>query len=139
MFQVILSAYLHSPKLFKMKYLTIFFFSLLLISFTKVEPYTQVGRASYYANKFEGRRTSSGEIFKQNQLTAAHKTLKFGTLVKVTNLKNDSTVVVKINDRLSKSSASVIDLTTKAAKQLNFIRNGHAQVKIEESEKLDVK
>jgi len=138
-FQVILSAYLHSPKLFKMKYLTIFFFSLLLISFTKVEPYTQVGRASYYANKFEGRRTSSGEIFKQNQLTAAHKTLKFGTLVKVTNLKNDSTVVVKINDRLSKSSASVIDLTTKAAKQLNFIRNGHAQVKIEESEKLDVK
>jgi rare lipoprotein A len=122
-----------------MKYLTIFFFSLLLISFTKVEPYTQVGRASYYANKFEGRRTSSGEIFKQNQLTAAHKTLKFGTLVKVTNLKNDSTVVVKINDRLSKSSSSVIDLTTKAAKQLNFIRNGHAQVKIEESEKLDVK
>lgn len=118
-----------------MKYLTIFFFSLLLFSFTKVEPFTQVGRASYYANKFEGRRTSSGEIFKQNQFTAAHKTLAFGTLVKVTNLKNDSTVVVKINDRLSKSSSSVIDLTTKAAKQLNFIRNGHAQVKIEESVK----
>lgn len=116
-----------------MKHLTIFFFSFLLFSFAKVEPFTQVGRASYYANKFEGRRTSSGEVFKQNQLTAAHKSLPFGTMVKVTNVNNDSTVVVKINDRLSKSSASVIDLTTKAAKQLNFIRHGHAKVKIEEA------
>lgn len=91
----------------------------------------QVGRASYYANKFEGRRTSSGEIFKQERLTGAHKNIKFGTMVKVTNLKNDSTVIVKINDRLSQNSKNIIDLSLKAAKQLNFIQSGHTQVKIE--------
>lgn len=93
--------------------------------------YSQTGKASFYANRFQGRRTSSGEIFKQENLTAAHKTLKFGTLVKVVNLDNDSTVIVKINDRLSKSSASVIDVTLSAARQLNFVAKGHTKVKVE--------
>ncbi|MCE3294602.1 MAG: Rare lipoprotein [Crocinitomicaceae bacterium] len=114
-----------------MKRFILFLMPVLLLSFILKTDYRQTGRASYYANKFEGRKTSSGEVFKQDQLTAAHKTLKFGTLVKVTNLKNDSVVVVKINDRLGKSSSSVIDLTLKAAKKLNFVRNGYAQVKIE--------
>lgn len=95
------------------------------------ESFVQTGKASFYANKFEGRKTASGEVFRQNLLTAAHKTLTFGTLVKVTNLKNDSIVVVKINDRLSKSSKHVIDLSLKAAKQLNFVRSGYVKVRID--------
>ena len=91
----------------------------------------QKGRASYYSSRFEGRRTSSGEVFRQDSLTAAHKTLPFGTIVRVRNLKNDSVVVVKINDRLSKKSGHIIDLTLKAAKQLNFIHHGTAIVTLE--------
>jgi rare lipoprotein A len=92
---------------------------------------TETGTASYYAKKFEGRRCSSGQVFRNDSLTAAHKTLKFGTLVKVTNLKNDSVVVVRINDRLPKHSHRKIDLTRRAAKQLNFIAKGLTKVRIE--------
>jgi len=88
------------------------------------------GTASFYANKFNGRKTSSGEKFNNDSLTAAHKKLKFGTYVLVRNLKNDSTVVVKINDRLPQKSKRTIDLTTKAAKQLNFIKSGLTKVEI---------
>ena len=88
------------------------------------------GIASFYANKFNGRKTSSGEKFNNDSLTAAHKKLKFGTYVLVRNLKNDSTVVVKINDRLPQKSKRTIDLTTKAAKQLNFIKSGLTKVEI---------
>ncbi len=91
----------------------------------------EIGQASYYANHFHGRKTSSGEYFNQNLLTAAHKTLKFGTIVKVTNLSNDSIVYLKINDRLGKSSHRAIDVTTSAAKKLNFLRKGIAKVTIE--------
>jgi rare lipoprotein A len=95
------------------------------------DKYLQVGKASYYANKFQGRQTSSGEIFKQNKYTAAHKTLPFGSIVKVVNMENDSIVYVKINDRLPKSSTRLIDLTLKAADELNFIRKGLAKVTVE--------
>lgn len=78
-----------------------------------------------------GRKTSSGEIFNNNLLTAAHKSMKLGSMVKVTNIKNDSTVVLKVNDRLSKSSSHVIDVTLAAAKKLNFVRNGIATVTVE--------
>ncbi len=91
----------------------------------------EIGQASYYANHFHGRKTSSGEYFNQNLLTAAHKTLKFGTIVKVTNLSNDSIVFLKINDRLGRSSHRAIDVTTSAAKKLNFLRKGVAKVTIE--------
>lgn len=114
-----------------MNRLILVFLVLLVCSFVPKTNYTQTGRASFYANKFHGRRTSSGEIFKQDNLTGAHKTLPFGTLVKVVNLANDSVVTVKINDRLGKSSASLIDLSMKAAKQLNFVSKGHTKVKVE--------
>lgn len=78
-----------------------------------------------------GRKTSSGEVFNNNLLTAAHKSMALGTMVKVTNLKNDSTVVLKVNDRLSKSSSHVIDVTLAAAKKLNFVRNGITTVTVE--------
>lgn len=97
---------------------------------TLQKPFVTKGTASFYANKFNGRKTSSGEKFHNNNLTAAHKTLKFGTYVKVRNLKNDSVVVVKINDRLPKHSKRTIDLTQRAAKQLNFIKAGLTKVEI---------
>ena len=89
------------------------------------------GKASYYSSKFEGKKTSSGETFRQDSLTAAHKTLPFGTKVKVTNLRNDSTVVLRINDRLSKNSGHCIDVTLRAAKKLNFVRDGITSVTVE--------
>ena len=88
------------------------------------------GKASYYANAFEGRKTSSGEVFRQKLLTGAHKSLPFGTVVEVKNLSNDSIVVLKINDRLPQRSSRVIDVSTSAAKQLNFIRAGIANVEL---------
>jgi rare lipoprotein A len=113
-----------------MKRIIVTLLVLATFGFIQKDEFTQTGKASYYASKFQGRKTSSGEVFKHDYLTAAHRTLKFGTMVKVTNLANDSTVIVKINDRLGKSP-SVIDLTMKAAKQLNFVRQGITKVKIE--------
>ncbi|MFM7661540.1 MAG: septal ring lytic transglycosylase RlpA family protein [Bacteroidota bacterium] len=119
-------------KKLKISFVYIMFcIGLLSFSFKNIEK----GIASYYANSFEGRKTASGEIFRNDSLTAAHKTLKFGTIVKVTNLKNDSIVVVKINDRLPKSSTRVIDLTVAAAKKLNFIKAGLTPVTLEILEK----
>lgn len=89
-----------------------------------------IGVASYYAPKFNGRKTSSGEKFSNDSLTAAHKKFKFGTYVLVRNLKNDSLVTVKINDRLPQNSKRSIDLSVRAAKQLNFMKAGLAKVEI---------
>jgi rare lipoprotein A len=107
-----------------------------LLSFIAPESKVQTGIASYYHDKFNGRKTSSGEIFSNDNLTAAHKTMKLGTWVKVTNLKNDSVVIVKINDRLPKTSTRLIDLSVRAAKQLNFIRAGLTKVRMEVIDKL---
>lgn len=93
--------------------------------------YTKTGNASYYSNKFHGRRTSSGQVYHKDSLTAAHKSLKFGTILKVTNLKNDSVVYVKVIDRMGRSP-HVLDLSYAGARQLNFVGNGIAKVKIEE-------
>lgn len=89
-----------------------------------------IGIASFYHQKFNGRKTSSGEIFSNDKLTAAHKTIKLGTYVRIRCLKNDSTVIVKVNDRLPQNSKRSIDLTTRAAKQLNFIQAGLTKVEI---------
>lgn len=86
--------------------------------------------ATYYADKFDGRRTANNERFDQEGLTAAHKTLPFGTRVKVTNLATDRSVVVKINDRIPPQGNSSIDLTKRAAKELGFFRQGRAPVKL---------
>ncbi len=104
--------------------------TLFILSFTYNTVSVEAGKATYYADKFHGRKTSSGEVFDQKMMTAAHKTLPFGTLVSVRNTTNDSIVVVKINDRLPKNSAFVIDLSLSAAKQLNFIRQGIAKVEV---------
>ncbi len=110
----------------------IFFCFFFLEGFTQIDSViSETGIASFYAKKFEGRKCSGGQKFRHDSLTAAHKTLKFGTKVKVTNLKNDSIVFVTINDRLPKKSKRTIDLTLRAAKQLNFVSRGLTKVKIE--------
>jgi rare lipoprotein A len=92
---------------------------------------TQTGKASFYADKFEGHPTASGEKYKHNKLTAAHKTLPFGTVVRVTNLANGSNVEVKINDRGPYIEGRVIDLSKSAAEKLGFINLGVTDVKLE--------
>lgn len=91
----------------------------------------QTGKASFYADKFEGRTTASGEIFSQSKLTAAHKTLPFGTNVKVTNLANNKSVVVIVNDRGPFVPGRIIDLSLAAAKILGFIDTGVTDVTVE--------
>lgn len=91
---------------------------------------TEKGKASFYADSFQGRQTANGEIFKQNKKTAAHKTLPFGTKVKVTNLKNGKTVTVRINDRGPFVAGRIIDLSKGAAAKLDMKNDGIADVKI---------
>lgn len=83
--------------------------------------YDETGSASYYGAKHHGNRTASGEPFNQNALTAAHRRLPFGTQVKVTNLDNNKSVVVRINDRGPHTRGRLIDLSRKAAEQIGMI------------------
>jgi rare lipoprotein A len=86
------------------------------------------GVASYYADDFNGRRTASGEVYDMNGMTAAHRTLPFGTKVKVTNVDTGKYVIVRINDRGPFKDDRVIDLSLGAAKQLGLISMGTARV-----------
>lgn len=89
------------------------------------------GQASFYSNKFHGRKTANGEIFSQDKFTAACNVLPLGTMIRVTNLKNGKTVVVKTNDRLHAKTRRLVDLTRAAAKKLGFISRGLTRVKVE--------
>ena len=91
----------------------------------------QYGIASYYADRFEGLKTASGELYCQDSLTAAHPNLPFGTMVKVTNLKDDLVVVVKINDRGPNIPGRIIDLSRKAMMLINGTYQGVIEVKVE--------
>ena len=91
----------------------------------------EYGVASYYADKFHGRKTASGEVFDMNKISAAHKEMPLGTVVRVTNLKNGRWVVLKINDRGPFVKGRIIDLSYGAAKQLDFVREGTTDVRIE--------
>jgi rare lipoprotein A len=90
------------------------------------------GLASWYGGKFHGRKTASGERFDQNALTAAHRTMPFGTKLRVTNRKNGRSVKVRVNDRGPFSSRKrVIDLSKAAAEAIGMTRDGIVPVKIE--------
>jgi rare lipoprotein A len=91
----------------------------------------EVGTASWYGGKFQGRKTANGEIFDTNKFTAAHRTLPFHTKVKVTNLENGKTTTVRINDRGPFVRGRIIDLSRAAAKELDMIHSGTAKVRIE--------
>ena len=97
-------------------------------------PKVLYGTASFYSNKFEGRQTANGEIFSQQKLTAACNVLPFGTWIKVTNLKNGRSVVVKVNDRLHYKMKRVVDLSKLAARQIGH-KDGLTRVKVEVIEK----
>ena len=91
----------------------------------------ETGLAAYYHAAFQGRRTANGESFDHNALTAAHKTLPFGTLVRVINLTNLRSVIVRVNDRGPLQTNRIIDLTRRAASVLGFLARGMTSVKIE--------
>ncbi|MHC8304192.1 septal ring lytic transglycosylase RlpA family protein [Pseudomonas sp. PB3P13] len=93
--------------------------------------YDKSGTASYYGAKHHGKRTASGERFNKNALTAAHRQLPFGTRVKVTNLNNDRTCVVRINDRGPHTRGRLIDVSHEAAEQLGMLRSGTARVRVQ--------
>jgi len=124
---------------FNLKTLIISIFSIILISSCSVkkkseshtkEKIFQKGEASWYGPGFNGKKTANGETFNMYKLTAAHKKLPFGTKVKVTNLQNGKSVVVRINDRGPFVKGRVIDLSKKAAQQIGLIQAGHAPVSI---------
>lgn len=92
---------------------------------------SQIGYTSYYAHKFHGRPTASGEIYDMNGLSAAHRELPLGTIIRVTHLGNGKSVVVKVNDRGPFVEGRILDLSLGAAKKLDMVNEGVARVKIE--------
>ena len=92
---------------------------------------TSTGEASWYGPGFFGNRTANGEVFRPGTMTAAHRTLPFGTKVKVTNLRNGRETIVRINDRGPFSGQRVIDIAHWAAQHLGFVSSGIAQVRLE--------
>jgi rare lipoprotein A len=98
---------------------------------SKAPPALQMGRASFYGPGFHGEQTASGDIFDQEAFTAAHRTLKFGSRLRVTNLENGSTVLVTVNDRGPFVKGRVIDLSKAAARTLGFLRQGTARVRLD--------
>lgn len=92
---------------------------------------TNYGYATWYGKEFHGRRTASGEIYDMYGLTAAHRTLPFGTKVKVTNLENNKSVTVRINDRGPVPRKYIIDLSYGAARQIGLVEQGVVKVRLE--------
>ncbi len=109
------------------------FFSVSLAKVEKQDHSTpgKAGIASFYNDKYHGQATTSGESYDKNAMTAAHNRLPMGTRLRVTNLKNNRSVVVRVNDRLQHSSRRIIDVSKKAAKELGFVHAGLTKVKIE--------
>lgn len=91
----------------------------------------ETGTASFYADEFDGRRTANGEVYDMNDLTAAHLTYAFNTIVKVTNLSNGKSVEVRINDRMPQFKGRIIDLSFAAAKKIEMVNAGIQKVKLE--------
>lgn len=107
---------------------------LLFFSLTSVvwsEELVTAGLASWYGEAFHGKMTANGEIYNMNDFTAAHRTLPFGTKVKVVNLLNNKTIIVRVNDRGPFKDDRIIDVSKAAAEELDFIKNGIIPVRIE--------
>ena len=92
--------------------------------------YSDEGMISYYAEKFHGRKTASGEIFDKNALTAAHRSLPFGTKIEVTNLDNGKSVTVEVNDRGPYAENRILDLSPAAARKLGMMGKGTVKAKM---------
>jgi rare lipoprotein A len=92
---------------------------------------TQTGVASYYGDKFDGKKTSFGEVFKKNDLTAAHLKYPYNTILRVINLLNNKSVIVRINDRKPDFNGRIIDVSYGAAKKLEMLKSGITEIRIE--------
>lgn len=103
--------------------------------FAAIPPKVYYGIASYYADKFNGRPTANGEVYSHQKFTAACNVLPLGTWIRVTNLKNKKTVIVKTNDRLHARMKRIVDLSKGAAQKLGYTHRGLTQVKVEVIEK----
>ncbi|MCI5875460.1 MAG: septal ring lytic transglycosylase RlpA family protein [Prevotella sp.] len=115
-----------------MRYVTRILFTLLsLCSFTLLPAQTQRGKATFYSKRSTGARTASGARLHHDSLTCAHRTYPFGTLLKVTNLNNGKSVVVKVTDRGPFARGRIIDLSWRAAKELDILSKGVSTVKVE--------
>jgi rare lipoprotein A len=110
------------------KYIIIAFTTLSIFSFTTQVEY---GKASYYADRFEGRATASGELYHPDSMTAAHRTLPFGSVVKVINVNNNLSAVVRINDRGPFVDGRIIDLSKKAMMLIDGLDEGLVDVNLE--------
>ncbi|MWN78513.1 septal ring lytic transglycosylase RlpA family protein [Labilibaculum sp. A4] len=97
----------------------------------KTNTAVQIGKASFYADRFEGKRTACGERYHHKNYTAAHRSLPFGTLVKVVNLDNKKAVIVRINDRGPYAKGRIIDLSKSAIKEIGNINQGVFSVSVE--------
>jgi len=97
----------------------------------KVSGETQTGKASYYGDKFQGRKTASGELYDREKMTAAHRTLPFGTMCRVTNILNGKSVEVRVNDRGPFSKNRIIDISYRAMSELDGIHAGLIDVNVE--------
>ena len=95
------------------------------------KPKLLYGTASFYSNTFNGKKTANGEIYSHKKMTAACNVLPLGTWIKVTNLRNGKSVVVKTNDRLHKRMKRVVDLSREAADKLDYVKSGLTRVRIE--------
>ncbi|MBK7762815.1 MAG: septal ring lytic transglycosylase RlpA family protein [Bacteroidetes bacterium] len=94
-------------------------------------PISWSGKASYYHPKFDGRKTSNGEVFSNDKFTCANNFLKLGTVIRVTNMYNGKSVIVKVNDRMHAKNHRLVDLSQAAAKKLGLIQQGIGVVCIE--------
>lgn len=101
------------------------------LSSDKAKNLVQTGYASWYGPGFHGKKTANGEIYNQNMLTAAHKTLPLNTTVKVTNLENNKTLIVRVNDRGPYHGNRILDLSKEAANQLGVLAKGTAKIKLQ--------
>jgi rare lipoprotein A len=111
-------------------------FSLFTFHSSLLHAQMQRGKASFYSKRATGSHTANGERLHHDSMTCAHRTLPFGTLLKVTNVANDSTVIVRVNDRGPYIRGRIIDLTWGAAKKLNMIMQGIATVIVEEAHRI---
>ena len=97
----------------------------------EAKPKILYGTASYYSNSFNGKKTANGEIYSHKKMTAACNVLPLGTWIRVTNLRNGKSVVVKTNDRLHSKMKRVVDLSREAAEKLGYVKSGLTRVRVE--------
>ncbi len=97
----------------------------------KLPPTVQTGVASYYHSRFQGRPTASGQRYDEQKLTAAHNTLSFGTRIRVTNLRNNRSVIFTVNDRMHHNNKRLVDLSRAAAVKLGYVSRGLTKVRVE--------